>query len=423
MKLEIRYHNQTESIDIPEENLLGILSPIRFDCASGDITAEMKNCRSSVAEFLGSANRILILVNDYTRPTPNSTILELLNPELENRDVKYLIGLGTHRQATELELMQILGTENYYHNRQRIIQHNGKDPAQLFFLGKTSYGTEVWLNREILWAERIITINSIEPHYFAGYTGGRKCFVPGIAAIKTIAQNHGLLLHPASAPLSLRDNPVHLDMTEAAKMVPRPVFSIQLVQNRDHRLLSLRYGDLYTSFEKACQDAWRVFAVPVKERADIILSVLQSPYDINFYQSQRAVEFALPALKPGGIQITVSACYDGVGNDEFVRVLQSCSDPAELLKMSPPETLGWHKAARLARIMQTHRLYTVIPGVAPELLRSVFMHPFNSIQAALDTAFANMSKRASLYIIPDAGAVVPVAHLPESLPSTACSGN
>jgi nickel-dependent lactate racemase len=191
-------------------------------------------------------------------------------------------------------------------------------------------------------------------------------------------------------------------------MIPRPVFSIQLVQDHEHHLLAIHSGDLFTSFARACADAYRVFAVPVKQKADIILSILQSPYDINFYQSQRAVEFALPALKPGGVQITVSACYDGTGNDEFVKVLQSCSDPAQLLKMKPPETLGWHKAARLARIMQNHHLLTVMPGVSNELIRSVYMHPFPTIQAAVDNALARCGKNALTYIIPDAGSIVPV---------------
>ncbi|MGB9741708.1 MAG: nickel-dependent lactate racemase [candidate division WOR-3 bacterium] len=408
MKVDLRYHHRSETVTIPDANLIGIIYPHRFSQPFADLDIALQNCLIQTRQFLGNASRIVLILNDYTRPTLNQLVLKKLEPELNHRQTRYLIALGTHRPATETELQTILGVEFFNRNRERLIQHNCQDTASLLFLGKTRFGTEVYLNRLLIWAEKIITINSIEPHYFAGYTGGRKSFIPGIAGARTIAQNHGLLLHPASAPCSLKDNPVHLDMNEAARMIPRPVFSIQLVQNHEHHLLAIHAGDLFTSFARACADAYRVFAVPVKQTADIILSILQPPYDINFYQSQRAVEFALPALKPGGIQITVSACTDGVGNDEFVKVLQSCSAPAQLLKMKPPETLGWHKAARLARIMQHHRLFTVMPGIKNELVTSVHMHPFTTVQAALDAAFTIAGRNASVIIIPDAGAVVPV---------------
>ncbi len=408
MQLLITYDNKTEEVIVPGRNLLEVLQPNRFETPFCDIANEISKTAQEAKNFIAGSNRILVLLNDYTRPTPNEPILKLLEPALKHLNTRYLICLGTHLKANEPKLKKILGKEIYERIKDRLIQHNCKEKSSLYFLGKTRFGTDVELNRELLWAERIITINSIEPHYFAGYTGGRKCFIPGIAGIKTITQNHNLLLQPGSAPFSLKDNPVHLDMTEAAKMIPKPVFSIQLVQDSKHRLLSVHYGDLFTSFQKACADAYKVFAVQVKQKADIILSVLQAPYTINFYQSQRAVEFAIPALKPGGIQITVSACYDGVGNDEFVKVLHSCSKPEELLKMEPPDALGWHKAARLARIMQEAHLYTVMPGVKDELIKNVFMHPFSSIQSALDYSLEKLGKTATLYIIPDAGSLVPV---------------
>lgn len=410
MRLELKYRNQTETIIIPDQNLLGIIPPNPYPARSYPLDKSWMECAQQMRDFLSLSRRIVVIVNDYTRPTLTRAILQLLEPELKQRDTKYLVGLGTHRNATKSELEKIFGSEFYHRHHNRIIQHNGKDEAQLFFLGRTRFGTEVWINRALLWAEKVITINSVEPHYFAGYTGGRKSFIPAVAGFRTIIQNHGLLLHPASAPFSLKDNPVHLDMSEATRMIPRAVFSLQLVQNHEDKVISLWYGDLFASFKSACDDAWRAFAVRLKQPADIVVSILLPPYDINFYQSQRAVEFARQALKPGGIHITVSACYDGAGNDEFIKLLQTCSSPEELLKTKPPPTLGWHKAARLARIMQQHRLYTVMPGVKPELISSVFMQPFSSIQQALDTAFAKLGTNAQVYIFPDAGSVVPIVN-------------
>ncbi len=403
MELTLTRGGKRETVFIPEENLLGILIPPPASEKEIDLTPLI----DATAEFLKNHSRILVLLNDYTRPTPNQTILRALLSLFQSRDTKFLICLGTHRPATTAELKTILGEETFHQTENRIVQHDARDPAQLFFLGKTDFGTEVWLNRALLWASAVITINSIEPHYFAGYTGGRKAFIPGIARYETIIQNHNLLLHPASRPLSLKGNPVHEDMTQAVRMLNKPIFSIQIVQDQKHNLISLHYGDIFQSFQQACARAYPIFATPIKQKADIVISILLPPYDINFYQSQRAVEFALPALKPGGIQITVSACRQGIGNDEFIQVLQSVSHPDQLLDGKMANHPGWHKAARLARAMQQAKLYTVM-GVDDKLIKSVFMQPFHSIADAINHALTALGKTAKIYLIPDAGAVVPV---------------
>ena len=417
VRIELNHARDREPVEIPDRNLIAVLKP-NDCCPFHDTDAALKRAAEDCAAFLGDSQRVLVLVNDYTRPTPNAPILTALGSTLHERDVKYLVCLGTHRPPTEPEFESIFGSDflqSSIANRQSpILCHDSKDKTRLFFLGKTSFGTDVWLNKELLWADKVITINSIEPHYFAGYTGGRKGFLPGIAGYDTIAQNHNMVTREGSATFSLESNPVHEDMTEAAKMLPRPVFSIQLVQDRHHNLLSVRSGDLFKSFEESAADAHTVFAVPVREKADIVLSVLGPPSNINFYQAQRAVEFARPVLKNPSVHITVSACCDGVGNDSFIQVFQGCKSPSEILsgnRQSPianrQSLLGWHKSARLAQIMQTADLHTVV-GIDDAVVKSVFMTPFKTAQAALDAAFLKLGKDARVYVIPDAGSVVPV---------------
>jgi lactate racemase len=441
MQIEIAHGDHISSIRIPERNLIAVLTP--SDCCEfHDTGAALKRSAEECAAFVGDSQRLLVLVNDYTRPTPNAPVLAALTPVLSGRDFKVLVCLGTHRPPNEPEFETIFGGKQgpyraesdasvprdcpsfsasgtvsafWPSHRDRILCHDSKDKSRLFFVGKTSFGTDVWLNKELLWADKIITINSIEPHYFAGYTGGRKGFLPGIAAYDTIAQNHNMVTRPGSTTFGLKGNPVHEDMTEAAKMLPRAVFSIQLVQDRNHNLLAIHSGDLFQSFDAATRDAHKVFALPVKERADIIMSVLRPPYDINFYQAQRAVEFARPVLKNPSVHITVSACREGTGNDSFIKVFQGCSSPSDVLSstphsslLSPPSSpLGWHKSARLAQIMHTADLCTVM-GVDDDVVKSVFMHPYKTPQDALDAAFAKLGQDARVYIIPDAGSVVPV---------------
>ena len=432
MRIELNYGQDQQPVTIPDRNLLAVLRP--NDCSPfHDTDAALKQAAEACAAFLGSSHRVLVLVNDYTRPTLNAPILAALRPVLSGRDFKAMVCVGTHRPPTEAEYETIFGPAIWANHRDRVLCHDSKDKSRLFFLGKTGFGTDVWLNKELVRADKVITINSIEPHYFAGYSGGRKGFLPGIAGYDTITQNHNMVTRPGSQTFGLEGNPVHEDMNEAAKMIPRPVFSIQLVQrdttamtlgpaprpsladNSDrvpsrsaHKLLSIRSGDLFDSFAAATKDAHTVFAVPVREKADIVLSVLGPPFHNNFYQAQRAVEFARPVLKNPSVHITVSACYDGVGNDSFIKVFHGCSSPSDLLSLTAnSQTLGWHKSARLAQIMQTADLYAVM-GIDDAVVKSVFMHPYKTAQAALDAAFAKLGQNARVYIIPDAGAVVPV---------------
>ncbi len=405
---ELTYGTTTQQLDVPDENLLNCLIPHEHG-PFHDTDAELKLAAEACAGFLGPAQRVLVLVNDYTRPTPNHVVLDALEPALAGRDVHYLVCLGTHRPPHEYEYEQVFGPGFMTQHGSHVLNHDCLDRSRLFFLGRTGFGTEVWFNRELLWAERVITINSIEPHYFAGFTGGRKGFLPGVAAQTTIAQNHSMVTAAGSAVFALEGNPVHEDMTEAARMIPRPVFSVQLVQAHDHRLLAVHWGDLFRSFATATQHARQVFAVTVARRADIIVSVLQAPYDINFYQAQRAVEFARPVLAPRAAHITVTACRDGVGNDGFIKTFQQCRTPADVLAQPHHDAtlLGWHKSARLAQIMATTELY-VVAGIDDAVVRAAFMTPFRTVQEAFDAALRKAGPEAAVYVIPDAGSVVPV---------------
>lgn len=407
MKLDIEFGNTTQYLSIPDRNLLAVLEP-QDCCPFHDTRAALDRALVDCATLIGDAKRVLVLVNDYTRPTPNSAILAALAPALTVKDTRYLVCTGTHRPPSEDEYAAILGPEFLARHRRRITAHDCQDKSRLYFAGKTKFGTPVWLNRELLWADRVVTVNSIEPHYFAGYTGGRKGFLPGIAGYETITHNHNMVTRPGSQTFGLEGNPVHEDMVEAYRMVNRPVFSVQVVQDRKHQLLSVRCGSVHGSFNQACNDAHRVFAVPVDAPADIVVSVLGPPYDINFYQSQRAVEFARPVLKRPSVHVTVSACRDGVGNDGFIQVFKGCSAARDILDRPPSDArLGWHKSARLAQIMEHTELFTVM-GVPDETARVAFMTPFRTVQGAFDAALARLGDGARAYVIPDAGAVVPV---------------
>ncbi|MFO7637910.1 MAG: nickel-dependent lactate racemase [bacterium] len=406
MKLVLAWADRVMPLAVPDCNLLGVIEPNDVR-PTQDIAAQLRQASATAEEFLAGHHRVLVIVNDHTRATPNNLALAALEPLLAARDVRILVALGTHRPPSEDELERILGPDLLACRRDCVGFHDCRDSKRLFFNGRTSRGTDVWFNHELMWAEAVIAVNSVEPHYFAGYTGGRKTFLPGVAAESTIAENHAHVIEPGSDTLSLRGNPVHEDMVEAARMVSRPVFSLQFVLDRNHDPYSIYYGDLEATLDAAALDCRAVYARPIREQADIVLSVLRAPYDINFYQSQRAVEFARPALKSPAIHICVSACRQGTGNDDFLQVFDDCARPADLLTKPTSRRFGWHKSARLARIMETARLWTVM-GIDDATAARAHMRPFRNAQSALDAALAETGPDAKVYVIPDAGGVVPV---------------
>ena len=406
MEIKIPYGEDQITLNLPDQNLLGVIKPAALS-TSKDIDLQKNNLIKGLKEFLNKARTVLVIVNDYTRPTPNSEILKLIEGLLKEHDVKYIVACGSHRAPNEREFRQIFG-DFYETHKAKIIVHDASDNTSLFFLGKTRFGTSVWLNKAILWADKIITINSVEPHYFAGFTGGRKSFMPGIAGLETITHNHKLVINPKSMTLNLEGNPVHEDMTEITKMIPKQVFSIQLALDANHKILSIKFGDIFKSFYDSIEDAKRIFCVPIKEKTDIVVTVVQHPYDINFYQSQKAMENAKLALKDKGIIIAVSKCSQGVGEDNFVKFLASCSTPRQALKRVENEfKIGYQKVVRLSQLLNSSEVWTVM-DIDDKIIQSVFMTPFQDVNLAAQKAIEKKGNDAKVLILLDGSLTVPL---------------
>jgi nickel-dependent lactate racemase len=408
MLIDLPYGDKTLKLDVPDRNLLEVLRP---NDAHGlhVCQADIDELREDLGHFLEPAKSVLVVVNDYTRPTPNAEVLEHIHRQLLDKHLWFLIACGSHTPPTEAQFRQVLG-RFYDLYRERVLVHDCRDQSKLKFLGKTSSGTEVWVNDRVLQVDRLITINSVEPHYFAGYTGGRKSIVPGISGIATITHNHKLSLVPEARTLRLTGNPVHEDMSEAAKMIPRAIFSIQVVIDNRHELCSLRFGDLFESFEEAIPDADRVFCVALKAKADIVVTAAAPPGDVNLYQQQKSLENGKLALKDGGILIGVSACRDGIGDDTFVKLLSSVETPAQAIeKIRASFVLGYHKSAKLAEMMLSSDIWTIVP-VPDDVIKSIFMKPYSDVNQALQAALRIKGPDAKVTVLPDGGLTVPLCN-------------
>jgi len=409
-RLEVPYgRDGRQVVEIPDGNLRGLIYPNEVQASDGlgavlDAIDNPINS-PSLEEFLRGAEDVLVIINDGTRPTPTSIVIDGLSRRMNLAFPRFLVATGTHRAPTEEEYRFMLGK---YHAtvRPSTVSHDSQRD-RMSYLGRSKNGTEIWINERVMEADRVIVITSVEPHYFAGYTGGRKSFLPGVASYQSVEQNHRLAMRPEAQSLVLEGNPVHEDMMDALRMLGRkPIFSIQMVLDRHHNIYRVAAGHIVDAFEGAVGWANEAFSVRIKEKADVVITVAPYPMDVDLYQSQKALDNGKWALKEGGIMILVSKCREGVGHRTFLEQLSLAENPREVLdNLTKGYRLGFHKAAKMAEIATWAEMWGVT-DLDPGLLRKAKINPFDSLQSAIDTALSRR-KDASVLVLMDGSVTVP----------------
>ncbi len=349
---------------------------------------------NSYDDFAEDADRLLVIINDATRPTPTSKILKYLLPVLSSHpDVKFLVATGVHRAPTEEEYRYIFGN-TYEIFRRKVYAHDARKDNDMIYLGKSKNGTEMYINKLVPEYKNILVIGSVEPHYFAGYTGGRKSFLPGVASYKTIEMNHKLALSDKACSLALEGNPVHEDMADAMQVLKDlKVFSIQTVLTGDHKLYAVTAGDLHQSFDAAIEFSKQVFCVPLRGKGNLVITAAPYPMDIDLYQSQKALDNGKLALEDGGVIILVSKCRDGIGEDAFLELLGKANSPKKIMEILGDEyKLGYHKAAKMAQIGIRADMWAVT-DLDDKIIKKSQLKPYSTIQVAIDDAVKLIKKK------------------------------
>lgn len=412
MKLSIPYGRESVQLEIPEENVAGVVRPNEVEIADERITIHeaVKNPINSkdFTTFLQDADDVLFIVNDATRPTPTSKILDIIHDDIKDCNNRFIIATGVHRAPTEGEMEFIFG--KYLDElRDKIYVHDARKDEDMVHIGTSKNGTEMYVNRLGVEARKIVIISSVEPHYFGGYTGGRKSFLPGIASYNTIEQNHKYAMRKEARPLVLEGNPVAEDMEDAIKTIlDKEIFSIMTVLDRHQNIYAATAGHIHDSFHTAIDKAKEVFAVEIEEKADIVVSVAPFPMDVDLYQSQKAIENAKLAVKDGGIIILVSKCREGIGEDTFYTLLSSSDDPQEVFDtIDKGYKLGYHKAAKIVEAALKGTICAVTE-LEDEVIEKAFMKPYGSVQEAVDAALADKGKDARVLFLMDGSVTVPM---------------
>jgi nickel-dependent lactate racemase len=410
MRVEVPYGGGIEVVEVPEENLGEVVyqKEVETDDRVQIILDAVKNPLGSpaISKFLNGAKDVLVVVNDATRPTPTWRIISAILPFLLNKKTRFIVATGMHREPTEEEYQYIFG-DLWAAIKDDVHSHDSKND-EMVQLGTSKNGTPIKINKMVADADRIIVISSVEPHYFAGYTGGRKSFLPGVSAYETIEANHKLALNLEAQALRLEGNPVAEDMDDAMKLLKhKKVFSIMTVLDKNHRTCCAYAGDLNESFRMAKKMADEVFVIDLKRKYDIVVAVTAFPYDIDLYQSQKALDNAKYAVRDGGVIILVSACRDGVGPPNFLNLLGSAGSPKEALdRIAEGYKLGYHKAAKMAEIGLRCRMMA-LTRLPPEVARKAHLTPVSNLQEAVDTAIRELGKSSKVTFIMDAVITVP----------------
>jgi len=410
MNTNIRYGKDcVQKLNVPEKNMIGIFAPKDVKCSSPDEVINKAIDKpigyESLAEFLKGGKDIVFIVNDGTRPTPTAKVLDALSKRMDLRSARYLIATGTHRAMTEEEYDFVFG-KHYNNLKDRILTHDA-NKSECIHLGKSKNGTDMEVNKIAVEADRLVIITSVEPHYFAGYTGGRKSFLPGVASFKTIEQNHKLAMKQEAQSLVLEGNPVHEDMMDALEVVKgKEIFSIQMVLDRHQNIYKTAAGDLNKAFATAVDWALEVFSVPIPEKADVVISVAPYPMDVDLYQSQKALDNGKWALKEGGKIVMVSKCREGIGHPTFLKQLSSSKDPKKVLENLGLEyKLGYHKAAKMAEISVWADIWAVT-DLDDKIISDANIRPFKTVQDALDEAL-RQNPNAKVIILTDGSVTIP----------------
>jgi nickel-dependent lactate racemase len=409
MTARIPYGEASIDVTVPDRNFGGIVE-LSDQTYMNDVCLHIRQAlaKDAFERFLGDASRVLVVANDSYRSTPSSLAFDTLQPYLKHiPDLRVVIATGLHRKPTDEEIERILG-EDFAKSHSKIVHSDAYDRSQFDTFGEWKNGSKILIHKLVTWAEKIIVIGSVEPHYFAGFTGGPKSFLPGLSHYSTIEANHALAVDTECQPAKLDRNPVAESIREAVSKIDcGKVYSIQFVNDSRQNVIGVFTGDLWNSFDMAVQCARGVYVLPVREKYDIVVAVNYHPLDRNLYQLQKSFENSRSIVKDGGSIIVVSACREGVGNDEFLAIADKYPEPEDILSAKQTTySLGYHKLYRTA--LHTRKINILVKSELDDpIVRRVYLDPVHDIQQKIDQAIDKFGEKTGVIIIMDAGHIVP----------------
>ena len=420
MRIEIPYGKMTQPLNVEDSRLRGVLTPAHAAHVDADqqllVRAALENPIGSAPlhEIARGKNKVVVITSDHTRPLPSAITLPLYLAEIRkgnpDADITILIATGVHRAPTEAEKLAKYGpaiVEN-----EKLLVHNASDDASLVFMATLPSGGELWLNKLVAEADLVVSEGFVEPHFFAGFSGGRKSILPGVAGRRTVLYNHNAsFIHAReSRQGNLNGNPIHRDMAFAAETA-KLAFILNVLLDGDKRIIAAFAGDSVKAHEAACELCRQQTSVPAVEADIVVTSNGGYPLDQNIYQCVKGLTAAEACVREGGVIILSAGLGDGHGGEAFYHWFADRKDANEVMRdivnVPAGEThMDQWQAQILARVQQKAFCIFVTEEENRQMLEDMHMGWAPDMDTAMRLASARTGENASVTVIPDGVGVI-----------------
>jgi nickel-dependent lactate racemase len=413
MRVKLEYGRTGLEVELPDDRVVRVLAykdaaPLSDPAAALQEMLAAPLGAASLSQLAQGKRSACLLICDITRPVPNELILrptlEILEAAgIPRANILILVATGLHRPNVGDELVEMVGAEiaaNY-----RIENHFGEKLEDHVYLGQSPRGVPIWIDRRYIEADLKLTIGLIEPHFMAGFSGGRKLICPGIAALETIQRWHSppFLEHPNATSGVLAGNPVHEENTWIARKAGCD-FIINVVIDALRRPLHFVAGDMEQAFLAGVEFVRGVVRDTLPEPVDIVVtSSAGYPLDTTFYQSVKGMVGALPLVKPGGTIVIAASLSQGVGSPPFQRLFAENSTLEGFMDRilhTDYFVMDQWQLEELAKVRRKARVKLITDGLPAERLRSLFVDSAPSVEAAVAEAIAEHGPRSTIAVIP-----------------------
>lgn len=423
MKLfKIPYYTSTLDLHVDEANLEAAIyaktDEYKTEKTEEELVRDALNSpigTDKLRELAKGKDKVVIVTSDHTRAVPSKLTLPILLAEIRrgnpNADITILIATGLHRATTPEEQRRMFGDAIV--DNEKIIVNQAFEDNDFEFIRTLPSGADLWVNKVAVHCDLLVTEGFIEPHFFAGFSGGRKSILPGICNATTVNENHSYkaISSPYSTTGVLENNPIHEDMVCAARSV-NVQFILNVALNGEKKVIAAFAGDLEQAHAKGVAFVRSLAQCPSVTGDIVITSNGGYPLDQNLYQSPKAVATAEACCRDGGVIIMCASCFDGMGGTHFEKLIVKGSvDEIDeyLSKIPPKETIPEQWCAQIySRIIKKHKVILVTTYLDHELVRKANMIPASSPDEALEMAYEMVGRDARVVVIPDGVAVLAV---------------
>jgi len=417
MKLKLDYGTTGLAVDVPERAM--VIEPLYVPPVADPAGTLVQAISSPIGkpplrELVRPGQKVGISVCDITRAQPRQVMLEGLlaqMPGIRLQDVTIFIATGTHRRNNDEEIERMVGRE--LARNCRIVCHDARDAATLIHVGNTSTGVRVLLNREWVQSDFKITTGFVEPHFFAGFSGGPKMVAPGLAGIETVLELHNAyrIGHPNATWGVTEGNPIHDDVREIARMTGVD-FALDVTLNRDQQITAAFAGDLLQEHAAACEVARHNAMRAVDKPFDVVVTTNSGyPLDQNLYQAVKGMSAAAKIVKDEGTIICAAECRDGIPNHgAYGEILASRRSPRELLEMitAPGYSRPDQWQVQIQALVQLKaKVLVKADCLSSEQIRSAHFQPIEDVSAAVDRALRDAGPQATICVLPNGPQTIP----------------